>query len=258
MEYQGFVVDAFERDAGKWRAKILRSSGKSVITGRKRIWRFVTGVDAATAPAALSWPLKPSTQEHSRVRRRCQKNSGAIMATAKMAPDKRGASIAAGQTKSPGDQDGAKSEAGLLTICNPTRSEMVNACIGPTDWQHCTTRAKTALVKKKRPRTRGSALGALSLFGRGHVTVPPAPRICLRIWVDKRGEHSAGPALSTREATWQIGPQTRHQKEPQARCISVAGYGRPAGYSGRVRCRGHPTLQRLPGRPRSSSYKGEG
>jgi hypothetical protein len=28
--------------------------------------------------------------------------------------------IAARQTKSPGDQDGAKSEAGLLTICKPT------------------------------------------------------------------------------------------------------------------------------------------
>jgi hypothetical protein len=58
MEYQGFVVDAFERDPGKWRAKILRSSGKPVISGRKRIWRFVTGVDAATAPAALLLALE--------------------------------------------------------------------------------------------------------------------------------------------------------------------------------------------------------
>jgi hypothetical protein len=37
MEYQGFVVDAFERDPGKWRAKISRSSGKPVITGRKNL-----------------------------------------------------------------------------------------------------------------------------------------------------------------------------------------------------------------------------
>lgn len=58
MEYQGFVVDAFERDPGKWRAKISRSSGKPVITGRKRIWRFVTGVDAASAPAALLMALE--------------------------------------------------------------------------------------------------------------------------------------------------------------------------------------------------------
>jgi hypothetical protein len=35
--------------------------------------------------------------------------------------------------------------------------------------------------------------------------------------------------------TWQIGPQTRHQKEPQARCISIAGYVayRPVQRTGR-------------------------
>jgi hypothetical protein len=58
MEYQGFVVEAFEQETGKWRAKILRSSGKPVITGRKRIWQFVTGVDAVTAPAALLLALE--------------------------------------------------------------------------------------------------------------------------------------------------------------------------------------------------------
>ena len=58
MEYQGFVVDAFERDTGKWRAKILRSSGRPLITGRKRIWQFVTGIDATTAPAALLMALE--------------------------------------------------------------------------------------------------------------------------------------------------------------------------------------------------------
>ena len=53
MEYQGYVVDAFERDPGKWRAILSRSSGRPLITGRKKIWRFVTGVDATTASAAL-------------------------------------------------------------------------------------------------------------------------------------------------------------------------------------------------------------
>jgi hypothetical protein len=57
MEYLGFVVEAFEQGPDKWRAKILRSSGKPLITGRKRIWRFVTGVDATTAPAALLMAL---------------------------------------------------------------------------------------------------------------------------------------------------------------------------------------------------------
>jgi hypothetical protein len=53
MEYQGFVVDAFERDPGKWRAKLSLSSGRPLITGRKKIWRFVTSIDATTASAAL-------------------------------------------------------------------------------------------------------------------------------------------------------------------------------------------------------------
>jgi hypothetical protein len=53
MEYQGFVVEAFERDPGKWRAKLSRSSGRPLITGRKKIWRFVTSVDTTTASAAL-------------------------------------------------------------------------------------------------------------------------------------------------------------------------------------------------------------
>jgi hypothetical protein len=57
MEYQGFVVDAFERDPGKWRAKLSRSSGRPLITGRKKIWRFVTSVDATTASAALLMAL---------------------------------------------------------------------------------------------------------------------------------------------------------------------------------------------------------
>jgi hypothetical protein len=58
MEYQGFVVEAFEQVPGKWRAKILRSSGKPLITGRKRIWQFVTGIDATTASAALLMALE--------------------------------------------------------------------------------------------------------------------------------------------------------------------------------------------------------
>ena len=58
MEYLGFVVEAFEQGPGKWRAKILRSSGKPLITGRKRIWQFITGVDATTAPAALLMALE--------------------------------------------------------------------------------------------------------------------------------------------------------------------------------------------------------
>ena len=53
MEYKQFVVRAFEREPGKWRAKILRPDGESLIKGRKRIVQFVTGLDRTTPSAAL-------------------------------------------------------------------------------------------------------------------------------------------------------------------------------------------------------------
>jgi hypothetical protein len=53
MEYKQFVVRAFEREPGKWRAKILRPDGESLIKGRKRIVQFVTGLERTTPSAAL-------------------------------------------------------------------------------------------------------------------------------------------------------------------------------------------------------------
>jgi len=53
MEYKQFVVRAFEQEPGKWRAKILRYNGEPLVTGRKRIVQFITGIDRATPSAAL-------------------------------------------------------------------------------------------------------------------------------------------------------------------------------------------------------------
>ena len=53
MEYKRFVVRAFEREPGKWRAKILRPIGKPLRTGQNRVVQFITGVDRTTASAAL-------------------------------------------------------------------------------------------------------------------------------------------------------------------------------------------------------------
>jgi hypothetical protein len=49
-----------------------------------------------------------------------------------------GASVVAGQIKSPGDQDGAKSEAGLLTICKLTRGEKMVKRAAPIRRSECT------------------------------------------------------------------------------------------------------------------------
>jgi hypothetical protein len=58
MDYRQFVVEAFEREPGKWRARIQRASGKPVkVVGRKKLDQFVTGLNARTAEAALMMAL---------------------------------------------------------------------------------------------------------------------------------------------------------------------------------------------------------
>jgi len=57
MEYnEQFIVEAFEREPGKWRASVRRADGKPVriiARTRTKLDKFVTGVDATTAEAAL-------------------------------------------------------------------------------------------------------------------------------------------------------------------------------------------------------------
>jgi hypothetical protein len=54
MEYKRFVIDAFEREPGRWRARISRRSGKPLIaTGAAKLQVFVTGLDSASASEAM-------------------------------------------------------------------------------------------------------------------------------------------------------------------------------------------------------------
>ena len=61
MEYKQFVVKAFEREPGKWRASVERANGKALLKAiarrRKALHAFVTGVDATTADAALQMAI---------------------------------------------------------------------------------------------------------------------------------------------------------------------------------------------------------
>jgi hypothetical protein len=60
MEYKQFIVMAFEREPGKWRANVWRANGKA-ITGptdhRPRLAKFVTGMDSKSAQAAMLMAL---------------------------------------------------------------------------------------------------------------------------------------------------------------------------------------------------------
>jgi hypothetical protein len=57
MEYKRFIVKAFEREPGKWRASVERANGKVLlkfIAHRHRTFdKFVTGMDAKAAEAAM-------------------------------------------------------------------------------------------------------------------------------------------------------------------------------------------------------------
>jgi hypothetical protein len=57
MEYKQFVVKAFEREPGKWRASVERANGKVLLRAmarrRRALDKFITGMDASAAEAAM-------------------------------------------------------------------------------------------------------------------------------------------------------------------------------------------------------------
>src|SRR5579864_4418736 len=61
MEYKQFVVKAFEREPGKWRASVERANGKALLRGlgrrRRALDKFITGMDATTAEAAMQMAM---------------------------------------------------------------------------------------------------------------------------------------------------------------------------------------------------------
>jgi hypothetical protein len=58
MEYKQLSVEAFEREPGKWRARVRRLNGEPIkIIGRKKVDQFVTSFDAKTAAAAMGMAM---------------------------------------------------------------------------------------------------------------------------------------------------------------------------------------------------------
>jgi hypothetical protein len=54
VEYKQYIVKAFERAPGKWRANVKRSDGKPLmVPSRSKLAEFVTGVDSSMAKDAL-------------------------------------------------------------------------------------------------------------------------------------------------------------------------------------------------------------
>jgi hypothetical protein len=61
MEYKQFVVKAFEREPGKWRASVERANGKVLLRAmarrRRALDKFITGMDATAAEAAIKMSM---------------------------------------------------------------------------------------------------------------------------------------------------------------------------------------------------------
>jgi hypothetical protein len=56
VEYKHFLLRAFQREPGKWRASVKRLDGKPLMlvgSERVKLDKFVTGVDSSTAKDAL-------------------------------------------------------------------------------------------------------------------------------------------------------------------------------------------------------------
>lgn len=58
MEYKQFTISAYEREPGKWRARVRRTSGRALIAGRTKLLEFVTGRDGSSEAAALAMAIE--------------------------------------------------------------------------------------------------------------------------------------------------------------------------------------------------------
>ncbi len=54
VDYKQFTISAYEREPGKWRARVRRTSGRALISGRAKLLEFVTARDSASEADAMT------------------------------------------------------------------------------------------------------------------------------------------------------------------------------------------------------------
>jgi hypothetical protein len=57
VEYKQFTISAYEREPGKWRARVRRTSGRALIAGRARLLEFVTARDSSSEARAMTMAI---------------------------------------------------------------------------------------------------------------------------------------------------------------------------------------------------------
>jgi hypothetical protein len=59
MEYKQFLITTVEPKPGKWRASVRRANGKPLVaSGRAKLEQFITGLDSASADAAMMMAME--------------------------------------------------------------------------------------------------------------------------------------------------------------------------------------------------------
>jgi hypothetical protein len=58
VEYKQFTINAYEREPGKWRARVRRTSGRALIAGRAKLLEFVTATDGSSEADAMTTAIE--------------------------------------------------------------------------------------------------------------------------------------------------------------------------------------------------------
>jgi hypothetical protein len=58
VEYKQFEISAYEREPGQWRARVRRTSGRPLISGRAKLLEFVTASDSASEADAMALAIE--------------------------------------------------------------------------------------------------------------------------------------------------------------------------------------------------------
>jgi hypothetical protein len=57
VQYKQFTISAYQRQTGKWRARVWRSNGRPLIAGNGKPLEFVTAMDSSSEADAMSMAL---------------------------------------------------------------------------------------------------------------------------------------------------------------------------------------------------------
>jgi hypothetical protein len=58
VEYKQFTISAYQREPGKWRARVRRTSGRPLISGRTKLLEFLTAKDGASEADAMTMAIE--------------------------------------------------------------------------------------------------------------------------------------------------------------------------------------------------------